>query len=321
MARRRAWAGLRGGIAILAAAVVLGWFGWRRHVVAPDLESRLLGSLPADQALHLYVDAERIRGSAVLAPLVERLLAGGPEWALAFGEIEAAAVSTGGEEVTLVAAGRFPEPLLRRYLIARGADCPSRLSERACAAETDEGSGYLSLRLLDFDLLAAVRSADPAAADRLVDPAAATAAELAPRARQALEDGAAAWMSINPPRFLELMREPPQGWVNLSLIARALLHAREAYFSIADGDGEEGGELRLLLEAGCRSAADAEQLRAMLADLSKFAKAAFEMGGTEKNRVWSAALGSLELNVEGTQVRALWRVDAVGAEQALGARR
>jgi hypothetical protein len=136
------------------------------------------------------------------------------------------------------------------------------------------------------------------------------AAAVAQQARRRPVEGSAAWIFINPPALEAAMEDPPPGWVNLTLFARAFASAREAFVIISEAPSESGaGEIHIFLRADCASAAEAEQLQSLLASLNRFAAAAINMGKSEQEHSpWSAVLSDSRFVQTGDVVEGLWVV-------------
>ncbi|MEZ5397673.1 MAG: hypothetical protein R2724_33535 [Bryobacterales bacterium] len=220
------------------------------------LENRVLESAPSDASVVLYTELAPLRKSDTLGRLVRQRLSAASGLAMVEPDVDALALAVGTDEIVGLAAGRFPLSLVRRYLEQNGAACPAALDERACALPAVHSGNLVSIRALDSGLLGVTAGPRPDGADRLA--AAATfGPELAARARAALDGGALVWIWIEPRRLADTMSDPPEGWINLSLIARALLSAQDASLSLRDG---ANATVDATLEAQCNSSADAEEL-------------------------------------------------------------
>jgi len=275
-------------LAALVALLVLGWGVWM--MLRTPVEERLMAALPGNQALYVYADAARLRESSLFGPRLAQILGERPAtYQLVARQFEAAAASVGSQTVYVVAApGALPEAMLRRSLADLGADCEEPLDESSCAVEG------VAVRMLDGGLVALASGPEPQGEVGGV-------AGLAERAAAAIsEERALVWMAIDPGEFAELMRDPPEGWINLSLIARALIRARAVELTLSEtGDGR----IALRLNATCGNAEDAKELKAMLGDLNRFGAAALRKA---KIRGWPESLETMHATVDGERTEATW---------------
>ncbi len=300
---------------VLAAAAA-GLF-WSRFVADPA-EVRLLRSLPSGQAVYAYFDAGRLRRSRLLGPRIEQVFFGNPARRLMAEQLEAGALAVGADTVYVVLAAAVPEPWLRDYLDELGADCAQPLDEAACrtplpdttsadatSADTSaaDASAALSVRLLAGGVVGVANGPAPNAADSLAALSGAGSLALAAPAAEAIAAGALAWVEIDPPRLAAVMRNPPQGWINLSLVARALIHAQQVRLTL----WETGDDLLLLrLQA---SSDDAEELARLLEGLNRFGAAALRKGGSAETKLWARALESFAITPNDNGVVARWSLD------------
>ena len=273
------WAGwiLLAALIGLAAAILL-------EDRAP-LEQRVLARAPAGASIVAYAEIAPLRTSDLLGRIVRERLLALAGLSLVEPDIDAVAVALGSDRIVGLAAGRFPLSLVQRYLEKNGGTCEGDVDEQACSLPTPRG--FLSIRGLDSGLLGVVNGPRANGADSLAsagpgDP------HLAMRARAALDGGALVWVSIDPKRLAETMSDPPKGWINLSLVARALLSANQASLELEDDEVKNG--VRLMLTAGCGSVRDAEELSKMLESLNGLLVSALRMGTSRRNRAWAAAL-------------------------------
>jgi hypothetical protein len=101
------------------------------------------------------------------------------------------------------------------------------------------------------------------------------------------------------------MSDPPEGWINLSLVARALLTATHASMTLRDSGEERAVEARL--EAVCGSEADAAELAKVLESLNELAATALRSGSAKENQDWARALNEGFLaESRGRAVTARW---------------
>lgn len=277
-------------LAAIVALLAVGWGVWLW--LKTPVEERLMAALPDDQALYIYADATRLRKSSLFGPRLAQILGERPAtYQLVARQFEAAAASVGSQTVYLVAAsGALPEAMLRRSLADLGATCTAPLDESACELE---GVG---VRMLDGGLVALANGPEPKGSVGGV-------VGLAERAGAAVGEGEAlVWMAIDPVRFAELMRDPPAGWINLSLIARALIRAQVVELTLSES---EDGKIVLRLNATCINFEDATELEAMLGDLNRFGAAALRKAGI---RGWPEGLETMEAGVEGARTEATWQL-------------
>jgi len=291
-------------LAVAAAvllAVAAAFLGWR--LGRPSLVERLLSRLPARQAIHAYVDMAAVRRSETLRSWIE---AAAPEADLGLaGElVRGAALSVDQDQIALVFGGAFNETALQAYLEREGVDCPGSLRDASCAVYADETGGYLSLRMLGPGGAAVVNGPSREGANRLVALGDSTAARLAEPAREALSGGAVVWASIDPVLLDEAMRDPPEGWINLSLVARALQHAETAYLTLTPADGAVFARL----EARAADEAEAAELGKVLEGLNDFSKAMLERYGEADLARWQGALDTFRLETDGATVRVAWTI-------------
>lgn len=286
------------------------WAGWRQ--LHPSTPTRLFGHLPADQALHLYLDARKARSSAAIRALfaAERRQA---EEYLRFVEgtgfnyltdLDAAALSMSEDRIYLVAQGRFDDSRIRSYLNQQGAGCDEPLRSRPCAIEASQPGRMLSFQLLDDNLLAMANAPGPDAVSRLATGPSPDARGFAALAQSFMEGGGLLWLTVDPPSLERAMQDPPADTLNLMLFARALEMAERGYFGIESG---ENASLVLILSAVCSSEEKAEKLGEMLSSLNRLIGGAIEMGAQgDPPSPWSAVINSGAFMRDGTGVEARW---------------
>ena len=296
------------GLAAVAIVVlIVGGLGlWR--LLREPAPVRLMRSLPSGQAAYLYFDAQRLKDSRLVGPRFDELFADRVAPGLLADRVEAGAAAIGADTVYLVLAADAPESLLRGSLEDLGADCARPLDEAACAAPGQALSGMLSVRLLSGGVIGVANGPTASAADGLAAISGGGAARLAEPARAAVSDGALLWMDVDPARLAAVMDDPPEGWINLSLIARALITADQARFTLSE---EADGGLELLLRAETDEGAE---LVRVLEGLNKFGAAALGKGRSESSRRWGAALGSFRAEETDGGVEARWVVGAEAVE-------
>ena len=113
----------------------------------------------------------------------------------------------------------------------------------------------------------------------------------------------------------ETMSEPPEGWVNLSLIARALLGAQDASLSLRDG---VNATVEATLEAECSSDADADELAKMLESLNGLGRTALRSSRSESSQAWAHALETgFSVHSDGEKTIARWQLPEALLEKAI----
>jgi len=270
------------------------------------LEQRVLSRVPAGSAIVAYAELDALRGSDLLGRLVRDRLRGSAGLALVEPDVEAVAVAVGRDEIVGLAAGSLPFALVRSYLERQGASCPAPLDEAACSMPAT--GGFLSIRGLEPGLLGVTNGPRRDGADRLAAAGAADA-DLALHAKGSLDAGALVWAAIDPRLLAETMSDPPEGWINLSLVARALLSARRASLDLRDHP--QGNAVRATLRAECDSAEDAVELGKMLESLSNLLAAALKTSDVASSRAWAHALEErFEKETSGTSAAVHWLLPA-----------
>jgi hypothetical protein len=280
-----------------------------------SLPERVLTRTPSDASIVAYAELDALRASDLLGRILRESLGRAAGFSLIEPDVDAIAVAVGSDEIVGLAAGRFPLALVRRYLEQQGATCPSALDERACSLPSGDYGGYVSIRGLEAGLVGVTTGPHPDSADRLAANVA-SGAVLAAEARGALEAGALVWISIDPRRLADTMSDPPEGWINLSLVARALLSAQRASLDLRDDEEREA--VRATLTATCGSASDAAELSKLLESLNKLAVTALRSGGAEEDHAWADALWEgFSSRSRDREMTAEWSLPAAPAEKWL----
>jgi hypothetical protein len=270
---------------VLACAAFLVLRFWPR-----DNLQNLLGLLPEDSAVQLYIDVP----SAVSAtgpvgfPLPLRL-------SLSASGLEAIAFGLAGQDLYLAAGGRFGAGLIEAALARQGVRCDESIAETPCHALLEHGTVSVSM-LSDgivFGTTEVLRIA-PVARPVAVD-----------KAQAALDGGAVAWAEIDPQLLDQAMETPPSNWLNVQLIARALEPAHIAYATLTP---TPEGAFSLELEAHC-AVEDTEQLRNVLKGLNDMTIALVAQDAEARTQ-WEPILKSFESNSEGQIVRVSWILQA-----------
>ena len=289
-----------------------------------DKAALLFSQLPANQAMQLYLDVERLRSSSGLADLI----AAKPDNTGTFGQInndlgvdvwrdvDSLAGSLGTATLTFVVSGSFRKARIQQYLSEKGAKCATFLGSPQCVRESAEVSHIVWLGSAQENLLAA--SSGPSVETirelrRNRDP---YYVSLASEMRASMGNGDFLWIGIDPRRLAVAMRAPPEDWINLGLVANALRHAHRA---VATAGLRADGQIEFRLRALCSSAEEAERQSALLKGLFSFAAAALDAGGGEKpaNNSWSAFLRSAEVSAVESRAEARMLLGAERLTQLL----
>jgi|GEM_PF-2428619 len=284
-------------IAVLAAGA---WYWWNRR--QGSTVERLLGALPDEQALIAYIDVPALRRAPTLGPWLDAKLAEQNDALPLASGVRGVSVAVGANAIYLATALDLSEAAAVSYLAQKRAGCTEPLDRAVCTTAAPSG-GTLSMRLLDDNLLGITHSTDPAAAERLGAGSALREADLV-AAQQSLDGGALIWAGLNPRRLEAVMRNPPEGWVNLSLVARALGPAQHAYLTAREGVGG----VTLELHADCGDPASANELQSVLGGLNKMAGGL--MASASSGTPWKQVVDSFHARVEGDSVKATWTLPA-----------
>lgn len=297
------------GLLLALAALLLAAFSCGRP--ATDPATRLLRQLPSGQAIYLYADVVRIRGSASLEPLLRSGVAFPDrirdlENAAAvdyLGDVDSAAMSVGSKGTHLSVEGRFDEAAMRQALEAAGAVCPDSLRQSPCTVPARGSRPELSVSLRAADLLRVSMGAELDAAAR---PADAGLQRLVTQARERLDSGALLWATFEPTRAEQALMNPPEGFGNLRFFARALQKADRGYFYV---DELPNGELQVTLKANCADRDQADSVSKVLTGLNRLAAAALEAGKGEAPPPEVGVLRRARIVNTQTNVVAIWVVD------------
>ncbi len=284
-------------LAMLAASVGYWWSRPR-----PSGLEQLLGALPAEQALIAYIDVPAVRQAKTLGPWLDAKLAEQDDALPLAAGVRGVSVAVGAQAIYLATALDLSEAAAVSYLAQRRAGCAEPLDQEACVTVAPSG-GNLSMRLLDDNLLGIAHSSDPAAADRLGQGSAVSESDLA-AAQESLDGGALVWAGIDPRRLEAVMRNPPEGWVNLSLVARALGPAQKAQLTLR----ETGAAVVMELLADCGDPDSATELESVLGGLNKMAGAL--MASSSDQGPWRQVVGSFQARSSGNEVTAAWTLPA-----------
>ena len=301
---------------------------WRRRAALPalacflglaacrfgdqDKAALLFSQLPANQAVRLYLDVERLRSAPGLADVI----AAKPDGAGTFGhinndlgvdvwrDVDLLAGSLGAATLTFVVSGSFPKAgIIQQYLSEKGAECAAFLGSPQCVRESAEVSHIVWLGPAQENLLAASSGPSVEAIRGLRRNREPNHRALASEMRAGMGNGDFLWIGIDPRRLQAAMRAPPENWINLSLVANALRHAHRA---VATAGLRADGQIEFRLRALCSSAEEAERQSALLGGLLSFAAPALDAGRGEKpaENSWSALLRSAEVSAAGSRAEA-----------------
>lgn len=293
-------------VLVLAALVAAGAWLWLRNQHQQPTVEVLLRALPAQQAVIGYIDVPALRRAPKLGPWLDAKLAEqGQDLPLAAG-VRGVSMALGADSIYFATGLDLSQAAAVGYLAERRAGCTQPLDEAVCSQPGSNG-GFLSFRLLDDNVLGVAHSSDAQAAERFELEGQVRNRETA-TARTALDRGALAWADLDPLRLDEIMRNPPEGWVNLALIARALKPAETASLSVREMDGK----IEVTLSARCGSEADAVELKALLDGLNKMASALLSAKPTSP---WKSAVDSFRAAAQDQEVEGIWVLPGEVLEQ------
>ena len=248
-------------LAILIAVILFGVDCYRHRFVRSDAD--MLALLPTQDATIFFVDVDALRCAGVLGLITGSKHTQEPDYQEFVRQtrfdyansLQRIAGAADGNQVFLVIRGRFDWSKLRQYAIAHGGRCTKSI----CSALTSKSGDWMSLVLIQGDVIGVALSSNATAAEAL-RPAGRRLAEPPPLR--------AAWVKISP----NLLKKPLSLPVPLRIFAISLESADAVLVSLGPaGDGSEAA-FELRLDARCPSPATAETIRNQLEIQTKMLK-------------------------------------------------
>lgn len=255
-----------------------------------DYVQEVLGVLPGDSAIQMYVDVPAVAATAGTVEIPLPLSLG-----ITSGGLEAMGFSLSRDELYVSAVGRFGASLVETALTRQGVVCAEPIATAPCRVDLGHGAVWIATD----DSGVVVGTTAPLTGPPTGPPTVRVVDSARPRAT--LASGAIVWAEINPALLDEAMEKPPANWINLQLIARALEPARVAYATLTP---TVDNRFSLEVEAHCDES-DAAQLARVLAGLNDMATALVARE-VETQRRWGSVLNSFASSVDGEIVRANW---------------
>ncbi len=272
---------------ILVILACCAFLAWRFRPLGPI--ERTLSRLPLGLAIEAYV------APAAMHRAQGRLRAAD----LAFADgADALALGLGPRQIYAVATGGFDAADLRAKLQQAAVPCPPEFPAAPCVGIRERD--WLSVALLDHDLLGFSYGAARDGVSSLREPGDDPDAKM-DRVRRDIRAGALVWAAVRARSLDRIMASPPEGWINLSLVARALLNAPVAYLTLRPDP--LANSLLLELEAPCTDEAAGAELRGILEELNRFA---LKLAEKQENPEWKPLLESLNLRLDEATVTATW---------------
>ena len=276
-----------------------------------DEAELLFSQLARDQAVLLYLDVEGLRSIPGLA----QIIAAQPDGSRPFRginndlgidlsrDVDSLAASMGTATLTLAVTGNFNHSRIEQYLSEKGAPCGARLGTLECVQESDGNTTIVWLDPAQQNFLAVSNGPSLEAIRELRSSRESNPAALASEMRAGIGSSGFLWLAIDPRLLGVAMRDPPEDWINLSLLANALQHSHRA---VAHVGLLADGRIEFRLQALCSSAEEAEKQSSLLKGLFSFAAAALDAGRGEKpaENAWSALLRSAEVTAVETRAEA-----------------
>ncbi len=242
----------------LVTVAVIRW--WR--ISAPYDAARLLSVLPVDRATLLYIDAEQLRRSGVLALLAGSKAAEEPEYRKFVDEsgfdyrtdLDALAASFADNRVYAALRGRFRWKQLTAYAESQGGECHSSV----CTVHGSTPERNISFYPLQSDVLALAVSVDPRAV-----------VNIGPGGKMKMPAPRdPVWLSVPAAVFNRLDAFPDGTRAFFSPLA----HAEKVIFAA----GQQGDRLQLRLEAACATPEAAAELVKQLSGVTGLLKSMIE---------------------------------------------
>ena len=276
-----------------------------------DKAELLFSQLPRDQAVLLYLDVEGLRS----LPGLSQIIAAEPDGSGPFRginndlgidasrDVDSLAASIGTATLTLAVTGNFNHSRIEQYLSQKGASCSALLGGLECAQESERTTYIVWLDPAQQNFLVVSSGPSFEAIRELRSSREPNSAGLASDMRAGIGSSGFLWLAIDPRRLGVAMRDPPEHWINLSLLANALQHSHRA---VAHVGLLADGQIEFRLQALCSSAEEAEKQSSLLKGLFSFAAAALDAGRGEKpaENGWSALLRSAEVTAVETRAEA-----------------
>ena len=276
-----------------------------------DKAELLFSQLPRDQAGLLYLDVEGLRSIPGLA----QIIAAEPDGTGPFRginndlgidlsrDVDSLAASMGTATLTLAVTGNFNHSRIEQYLSEKGASCSALLGGLECAQESERTTYIVWLDPAQQNFLVVSSGPSLEAIRELQSSREPNSARLASEMRAGIGTDGFLWLAIDPRLLGVAMRNPPEHWINLSLLANALRHTHRA---VAAMRPRADGQIEFRLQALCSSAEEAEKQSSLLKGLFSFAAAALDAGRGEKpaEHGWSALLRSAEVTAVETRAEA-----------------
>lgn len=264
-----------------------------------DHVQELLRQVPAEAAVLAFIDVPGLTEEAANASVDLPWSIG-----LAPNRLDAISVAlTADHELHAAAGGDFSASLIDALLAFQGSQCEASVGVAPCAV--DLGNGPILLRVVRSGTLVTTT------ADALNTSS--SAVFNSDEVRAALSGGALIWAAIDPQLLAAAMEDPPAGWLNLQIFARALELAHTAYLTV---NPLEGDNVLLRIEAHCDSA-DSEQLEQVLTGLNDMSLALLSRDpvGVEQ---WAPILESFESSRQAETVRVEWTLPTERLAELLG---
>ncbi|HYM10837.1 MAG TPA: hypothetical protein VEU62_08890 [Bryobacterales bacterium] len=300
---------LAAALAVLLAGVA-GWWLWRQKQDRMILFNRL----PGENVLLFYLDADRLRHAAALAPLVRQRVEPDPDYKSFVQQtgfdyqrdLDAAAVCYLTDRVYVLARGRFDAARLRQYALAQGGSCEGNGLDRPCRMPASQPGRTISFLLISPAVLALATAPEPDAVRQLQTTPQPNAEPLAHAAAAAGDPPPLLWATATPAGLDRALSDSTFLSPNLALFSRTLAGAQRAYLLVAD----QSPNLQISLRAVCASEAQAGEMRRLLQGLNDLVGGIMHAPRPGKEAsVWQRVLASAAISQEKNTVRASWTLD------------